>query len=154
MKWMNVFDSFRYFEPVKFFENRSDVVVFWGFSDSTGESTWIAWRWFIWMVSMFRKLEGGQVSVDSTIDLLTQDYGTARPDTSINLRHPAEAWSMCRYIWGGSGYLRTTFHLHLPTFLHSIRAAGTMNCWFQSNCEMFPFWTNISVYKMTYHQET
>jgi len=23
---------------VKFFENRSDVVVFWGFSDSTGES--------------------------------------------------------------------------------------------------------------------
>ena len=33
-----VFDSFRYFEPVEFFENRGDVVVFWGFSDSTDES--------------------------------------------------------------------------------------------------------------------
>jgi len=33
-----VFDSFRYFEPVEVFENRSDVVVFWGFSDSTVES--------------------------------------------------------------------------------------------------------------------
>ena len=29
-------DSFRYFEPVEFFENKSDLVVFWGFSDSTG----------------------------------------------------------------------------------------------------------------------
>src|SRR6218665_1175841 len=73
------------------------------------------------------QLEGGQVSVDSTIDLLTQDYGTAPTNTSINLRHPGEAWSMCRYIWGGSGYLRTTFHLHLPTFLHSISAAETLN---------------------------
>src|SRR6218665_1509298 len=27
-----------HFEPVEFFENRSDVVLFWGFSDSTGES--------------------------------------------------------------------------------------------------------------------
>src|SRR6218665_4065332 len=27
-----VFYSFRYFEPVKFLENRSDVVMFWGFS--------------------------------------------------------------------------------------------------------------------------
>jgi len=26
-------------EPVEFFENKSDVVVFGGFSDSTGEST-------------------------------------------------------------------------------------------------------------------
>ena len=34
--------------------------------------------------------EGGQVSVDSTTDLHTQDYGAA-PDTSMNLRHPAEA---------------------------------------------------------------
>ena len=33
-----VFDSFRYFEPVEFLENRSIVVVFWGFSYSTGES--------------------------------------------------------------------------------------------------------------------
>ena len=33
-----VFYSFRYFEPVEFFENRSDVAVFWGFSDSTGKS--------------------------------------------------------------------------------------------------------------------
>ena len=33
-----VFYSLRYFEPVEFFENRSDVVVFWGFSNSTGES--------------------------------------------------------------------------------------------------------------------
>ena len=30
------------------------------------------------------QIEGGQVSVDSTIDLHTQDYGAA-PDTSINL---------------------------------------------------------------------
>ena len=27
-----------YFEPVEFFENRSDVMVFWHFSDSTDES--------------------------------------------------------------------------------------------------------------------
>jgi len=27
-----------YFKPVEFFENGSDVVVFWGFSDSTSES--------------------------------------------------------------------------------------------------------------------
>jgi len=27
-----------YFAPVEIFENRSDVVVFWGFSDSTGEN--------------------------------------------------------------------------------------------------------------------
>ena len=33
-----VFDLFRYFEPVEFFENMSDVVVVGGFSDSTGES--------------------------------------------------------------------------------------------------------------------
>ena len=33
-----IFYSFRYFEPVEFFENRSDVVMFWGFSNSTGES--------------------------------------------------------------------------------------------------------------------
>ena len=33
-----VFDSSRYFEPAEFFENRSDVVVFWGFTDSTGKS--------------------------------------------------------------------------------------------------------------------
>jgi len=33
-----VFDSFRYFEPVEFFENRRDVLRFWGFNDSTGES--------------------------------------------------------------------------------------------------------------------
>src|SRR6218665_3033663 len=33
-----IFYSFRYFEPVEFFENRSDVVVFWGFSNRTGES--------------------------------------------------------------------------------------------------------------------
>src|SRR6218665_1258190 len=33
-----VFNSFRYFEPVECFENRSDVVVFQGFSNSTGES--------------------------------------------------------------------------------------------------------------------
>ena len=30
--------SFRYFEPAEFLENRSDVVMFWGFSNSTGES--------------------------------------------------------------------------------------------------------------------
>jgi len=30
--------SLFYFEPVEFFEKKSDVVVFWGFSDSTGES--------------------------------------------------------------------------------------------------------------------
>src|SRR6218665_2928587 len=30
--------SFRNFEPVEFFENKSDVVVFWGFSNSTGEN--------------------------------------------------------------------------------------------------------------------
>src|SRR6218665_3293009 len=73
------------------------------------------------------QLKGEQVSVDFTIDLLMQDYGTVPPDTNINLRHPAEAWSMCRYIWGCSGYLRTKFHLHLPTFLHSIYAAETLN---------------------------
>jgi len=28
----------RYFEPVEYFENRSDVVVFWSFSDSLVES--------------------------------------------------------------------------------------------------------------------
>ena len=28
---------FGYFEPVEFLENRSDVVMFWGFSNSTGE---------------------------------------------------------------------------------------------------------------------
>ena len=33
-----VFYSLRYFEPVEFFKNRSDVVMFWGFSNSTGES--------------------------------------------------------------------------------------------------------------------
>ena len=33
-----VFYSLRYFEPVEFFENRSDVVVFRGFGNSTGES--------------------------------------------------------------------------------------------------------------------
>src|SRR6218665_638685 len=33
-----IFYSFRYFEPVEFLENRSDVVMFWGFSESTGES--------------------------------------------------------------------------------------------------------------------
>ena len=33
-----MFYSFRYFEPVEFLENRSDVVMFWGFSNSTGES--------------------------------------------------------------------------------------------------------------------
>ena len=33
-----IFYSFRYFEPVEFLENRSDVVMFWGFSNSTGES--------------------------------------------------------------------------------------------------------------------
>ena len=33
-----VFYSFRYFEPVAFLENRSDVVMFWAFSNSTGES--------------------------------------------------------------------------------------------------------------------
>ena len=35
---LELFYSFRYFEPVEFFENRSDVVVFWGFSNSMGES--------------------------------------------------------------------------------------------------------------------
>jgi len=33
-----VFDSFRYFQPVKYLENRIDVVVSGGFSDSMGES--------------------------------------------------------------------------------------------------------------------
>ena len=33
-----MFNSFRYFQPVEFFENRSDVAVFWGFNDSRGES--------------------------------------------------------------------------------------------------------------------
>ena len=33
-----MFYSLRYFEPVEFFENRSDLVVFWGFSNSTVES--------------------------------------------------------------------------------------------------------------------
>src|SRR6218665_3917667 len=33
-----VFDSFRHFEPVESFENWSDMVVFRGFSGSTGES--------------------------------------------------------------------------------------------------------------------
>ena len=33
-----VFRSFRYFEPVEFLENRSDVVMLWGFSNSTGKS--------------------------------------------------------------------------------------------------------------------
>ena len=32
-----IFYWFRYFEPVEFLENRSDVVMFWGFSNSTGE---------------------------------------------------------------------------------------------------------------------
>src|SRR6218665_243859 len=35
---LELFYSFRYFEPVEFFENRSDVVVFWGFSNSMGKS--------------------------------------------------------------------------------------------------------------------
>ena len=35
---MTLFYSFRYFEPVEFLENRSDVVMFWSFSNSTGES--------------------------------------------------------------------------------------------------------------------
>ena len=48
---------------------------------------------------------------------------------------------------GGSEYLRTTFHLHLPTFLHSISAAETLNRWFLSNCEMFSIWAKISVHK-------
>ena len=32
------------FEPVEFFENRSDVVVFWGFSNSTGQSMLNSWE--------------------------------------------------------------------------------------------------------------
>ena len=33
-----VFDSFMHFEPMEFFENRSDLVVFGAFGDSMGES--------------------------------------------------------------------------------------------------------------------
>jgi len=47
------------FEPVEFFEIRSDVVVFWGFSDSRGESILNSLEaiYLSACLSMFRKRE-------------------------------------------------------------------------------------------------
>ena len=96
------------------------------------------------------QLKGGQVSADrkaSTIDLFTWDNGAHCQIPESTVRSPAKAWSMCRYIWGGSRYLRTTFHLHFLMFLHSICAAETLNHWYLLNCKMFSIWIKISVHK-------
>jgi len=79
----------------------------------------LEWSNYNWREDRF------QLTEKTAIDLHMQDYGAVLPDISINLRHPA---GLCAdVICGDSGYLRTTFHLHFPTFLHSICAAETLN---------------------------
>src|SRR6218665_1191370 len=59
------------------------------------------------------------------IDLHTQDYGAAPPDYQYQLTTSSRSviTDLCAdTICGVSGYLGTTFHLHLATFLHSICA--------------------------------
>ena len=96
------------------------------------------------------QLKGGQVSTDrkachwpTYAGLLS---GAARLSVATYDIQPK--LDLCAdTFWGDSGYLGITFHLLLPTFLHSICAAETLNRWFLSNCEMSPFWTRIFVYK-------
>src|SRR6218665_4119413 len=56
-------------------------------------------------------------------------------------------------VWGVSECLRTTLHLHLPTFRHLTWAEKTLNRYYLSNCEMFDNKTNILCPQMTKHQE-
>src|SRR6218665_953526 len=64
--------------------------------------------------------EGGQVSVDrkaSTIDLYICRTMERRRRISVSNYDIQPKHDLCAdIIWGDSGYLGTTFHLHLPTF--------------------------------------
>ena len=50
--------------------------------------------------SNYNAMEGGQVSTDKKACHWPTYAGLCTMDISINLRHPAEAWSMCGYYLG------------------------------------------------------
>src|SRR6218665_644970 len=52
----------------------------------------LEWSNYNWREDRFQPTEKPAIDLHRP----TQDYG-ATPDISINLRHPAEAWSMCGY---------------------------------------------------------
>src|SRR6218665_301303 len=75
-----VFYSLRYFEPVEFFENRSDVVVFWGFSNSTGESknnTISNTRWFSTRIDFIQKSRALTIQESVSLLILTTNLRCA-----------------------------------------------------------------------------
>src|SRR6218665_57066 len=81
---MTVFYSFRYFEPVEFLENRSDVVVFGGFSNSTGES----------ILNSLEAVYFDDVSVDEeriTVVWFSVDYRCSDGRCSFEIEHRADS---------------------------------------------------------------